>query len=175
MPHLRRLTALAVSLLLPAGLALGGVGTPSAAASSNRCVRAAELARVQVGMSFTQARRELRHRAVWWGPGQDAYSQSFPIPCSGTRAMLIHASHGRVTMVVNERERPEPTCTTFAEFDQIREGMSRRTVARVLRGKRVDREGSAVWLPVPCQGWSVMLVTFSQGRVIEVVRGFSFG
>jgi hypothetical protein len=174
-PHLRRLTALAVSLLLPAGLALGGVGTPTAAASSNHCVRASELGRVEVGMTLPQAKRRLRHRAVWWGPAKDAYSQSFPIPCSGTRAMLIHASQGRVTMVVNERERPEPTCTTFAEFDQIRDGMSRRRVASVLRGKRVDRESSAMWLPVPCQGWSVMQVTFRHGRVVDRLRSFYFG
>jgi hypothetical protein len=164
-----------VSLLLPVGLALGGVGTPSAAASSNRCVQASELGRVEVGMTLTQAKRRLRHRAVWWGPAKDAYSQSFPIPCSGTRAMLIHASQGRVTMVVNERERPEPTCTTFAEFDQIRDGMSRRRVASVLGGKRIDRESSAVWLPVPCQGWSVMQITFRDGRVVDRLRSFYFG
>jgi hypothetical protein len=33
-------------------------------------------------------------------------------------------------------------------------------VAKVLRGKRVDRESSAVWMPVPCQGWNLMQVTF---------------
>lgn len=34
--------------------------------------------------------------------------------------MLVHAGHGRVTMAVNGREQGEATCTTFAEFDQIR-------------------------------------------------------
>jgi len=173
-PCLRRLTAVAATLLLTVALGLGG-GTPAAAASSNRCVRAAELRGVEVGMTLKQAQRVLRDRAVWWGPATEPYSQSFPIPCSASRAMLIHASSGRVTMVVNERERAQASCTTFAELDRVQVGMSRSAVARLLRGKRFDLQSSSVWVPRPCQGWSIMQVSFRRGRVVEAMRSFYFG
>ena len=167
---LRRLTAVAATLLLPLGFALAGAGAPTAAASSNRCVRAAELRNVEVGMTLKQAQRVLRDRAVWWGPGKETYSQSFPIPCSASRAMLIHASSGRVTMVVNERERAEASCTTFAELDRVQLGMSRSAVAKLLAGKRFDLQSSSVWVPRPCQGSSIMQVTFRRGRVVVAMR-----
>jgi hypothetical protein len=171
---LRRLTAVAATLLLTVGLGLGGA-TPAAAADSNRCVRAAELRGVEVGMTLKQAQRVLRDRAVWWGPANEAYSQSFPIPCSASRAMLIHASSGRVTMVVNERERAQASCTTFAELDRVQVGMSRGAVARLLAGKRFDLQSSSVWVPRPCQGWSIMQVSFRRGRVVDAMRSFYFG
>jgi len=175
MKGLRRLTAVAATLLLSLGPGYGGAGTAHAATPGERCVRAAELSRVMVGMTLGQARRILRQHAVWWGPGRAAYSQSFPIPCSATRAMLIHASSGRVTMVVNEPERPASACTTFAEFDQVQVGMNRQAVGDLLLGKRIDVLPDGIWVPQPCQGWSLMQLTFQRGRVVETMRTFYFG
>ena len=181
MPRLRHLLARATASLVLTGLAAGGLGAPPAAAAlwsgelPTRCVTGAALEQVQVGMTLSRAKRLLRDRAVWWGAERAAWSQSHPKACSSTRAMLIQASHGRVTYVVNQAERPARTCTTFAEFDRLRNGMPRAEAERLLRGKRFDLKRSGEWQPVPCQGWSTMQVTFGSGRVDTHSRGFYFG
>lgn len=181
MPRLRPLLARAATTLILTGLAVGGLGAPPAAAAlwagdlPARCVTGAALEQVHVGMSLSRAKRLLRGRAVWWGGERDAWSQSYPKACSSTRAMLIQASEGRVTYVVNEPERANRRCTTFAEFDRLRVGMPRAKAERVLRGKRFDLKRTAEWQPVPCQGWSTMQVTFRSGRVHTHLHGFYFG
>lgn len=181
MPPLRRLLASAAATLALTGLAAGGLDAPHADAAvwagppPTRCVSGAALEQLQVGMTVSRAKRVLRDRAVWWGPERAAWSQSYPKACSSTHAMLIQSSEGRVTYVVNEPERAAARCTTFAEFDRLRDGMPRAEAERLLRGKRFDLKRSAEWQPVPCQGWSTMLVTFRSGRVHTHLRGFYFG
>lgn len=140
-----------------------------------RCVSRAALDRVEVGTTLRQAKRLLADRAVWWGPERGVWSQSFPKACSSTRAMLIQADDGRVTYVVNAGERRDPRCTTFAEFDRLRDGMPRAEAERLLRGKQFDLRRSGEWQPVPCQGWSTMQVRFRGEQVASHVRGFYFG
>jgi hypothetical protein len=88
--------------------------------------------------------------------------------------MLVHAGHGRETMAVNGREQGEATCTTFAEFDQIRAHEPQRPGQGAGR-KRPDARSSAAWVPVPCPAWSMMQLTFRRGPVVEAMRRFSFG
>lgn len=181
MSRLRRLLASAATMLVLTGLVSGGLEAPPASAlmwaggPPTRCVTGAALAQVKVGMTTTRAKRLLQDGTVWWGADRADWSQSYPKACSSTRAMLIQASKGRVTYVVNEPERAARACTTFAEFDQLRNGMARTDAERLLRGKRFDLKRSGEWQPVPCQGWSTMQVTFRSGRVATYLRGFYFG
>jgi hypothetical protein len=176
----RRLLLLLAALLALAGLAPALTAPPARAVAwpgepPTRCVSRADLDRVEVGMTLPQAKRLLQGRAVWWGPERGVWSQSYPKACSSTRAMLIQADDGRVTYVVNAGERQDPACTTFAEFDRLRDGMSRAEADGLLRGKQFDLKRSQEWQPVPCQGWSTMQVTFRADRVASHVRGFYFG
>lgn len=181
MPRLRRLLASTIPALSLTALTAAGFGVAPAAAATwagaapHRCVSGAALEQVQVGMTVARAQRLLQDRAVWWGADRDAWSLSYPKPCSDSRAMLIQASEGRVTYVVNEPERKARRCTTFAEFDRLRDGMPRAEAERLLHGKRFDLKRSAEWQPVPCQGWSTMRVTFRSGHVDTHLRGFYFG
>ncbi|CAA9342558.1 MAG: hypothetical protein AVDCRST_MAG48-3731 [uncultured Friedmanniella sp.] len=184
MPPRRRLLATATLLLALAGLVPGllpGVAGAAASAASwageppTRCVSASALDRVAVGMTLARAKQALQGRAVWWGPEQGVWSQSYPKACSSTRAMLIQADDGVVTFVVNEGEREDRRCTSVAEFDRLRDGMPRSEAGRLLRGKQFDLRRSGEWQPVPCLGWSTMQVTFRDGRVATHVRGLYFG
>ncbi|SDR69918.1 hypothetical protein SAMN04488543_0104 [Friedmanniella luteola] len=180
MARRRRLRAIVTPLLALAGLVAGAGALPADAAAwagepPARCVSRAALEEVQVGMTLAQARGLLHGRAVWWGPERGVWSQSYPRACSSTRAMLIQADDGRITFVVNAGERRDATCTTAAEFDQLRDGMTRARADHLLRGKQFDLKRSDEWQPVPCQGWSTQQVTFRGGRVATHVRGFYFG
>jgi hypothetical protein len=180
MPRPRRLLASLTALLALTGLtSIAAPSTASAVLSPGDpmppCVAPAELDRVEVGMTLVQAKELLQGRAVWWGPAQGTWSQSYPKPCTSTEAMLIQADDGRVTFVVNEGEREDPTCTTVAEFDRLRQGLPRTEAARLLRGKQFDLQRATEWQPVPCLGWSTMQVTFREGRVDSYVRGLYFG
>jgi hypothetical protein len=180
MPRRRRLLAIMTPLLALVGLVSSVGALPADAAARageppTRCVSRAALAKVEVGMTLPQARRLLQGRAVWWGPEHGVWSQSYPRACSSSRAMLIQADDGRITYVVNAGERRERTCTTFAEFDRLRDGMTQARADLLLRGKQFDLKRSATWQPVPCQGWSTLQVTFRGGRVASHARGFYFG
>ncbi len=176
----RRLLATVTALLALAGLASGASASTASAALTVGdglipCVTGAELDQVEVGMTLDQAQQLLQDRAVWWGPEQGTWSQSYPKPCSSTRAMLIQADDGRVTYVVNEGERRDPTCTTAAEFDRLQDGMPRAEAARLLHGKQFDLRRTTEWQPVPCLGWCSMQVWFQEGRLVDHARGLYFG
>lgn len=141
----------------------------------DRCVEASDLARVEVGMTLAEARQQLSGHDVWWGSATGTWSQSFPVACSPTRAMLVQADAGRVTVVVNEGERRSAACTSTVEFDAISPGMTRTAVGELLRGKDFDLRRASEWQPVPCLGWSTMQLRFDGDRVTSAQRQLYFG
>lgn len=155
--------------------AVGPTTAPDRADRGDRCVRASDLARVELGMTLAEAKRQLRSRDVWWGPTTGSWSQSFPVACSSARAMLVQADGGRVTFVVNEGERRSASCTSTVEFDAIGTGMSRTAVGELLQGKDFDLRRASEWQPVPCLGWSTMQLRFAAGRVTSAQRQLYFG
>jgi hypothetical protein len=174
----KTLHALLAALVALTIVLSGTVATssPAGAAAKKTCVKAPELRKVKVGMTLTRAKKILAHKKVNWGPAKDSYSQSFPVQCNSTRAMLIHASKGKVTAIVNEAENPRKTCTTFARFDKIKKGMTKKAASKVLKGKRFDAKDSTWWMPQPCQSWGMMQIYFSgKGKVTEAYGGFYYG
>lgn len=173
-----KIVRLALCALLSLSLVpvLAGAALPSAAATTKTCVTAPQLRKVKVGMSLTKAKSILKGKKVSWGPSRSSYSQSFPVPCNQTRAMLIHAEKGRITAVVNQAEVPRKTCTTFARMDTITKGMTKATVTKILAGRHLDYQAADEWMPEPCQPWALMHIAFtSKNKVAATYSDFYYG